>query len=88
MHKHHVTSVVCPSLSTVGRGRSVCGESGSGVQLKAGLRAPDRLLTGAPLPLRRVREKMKKQTLMTPRMIMPEMSALVTVFIWNAGALR
>lgn len=40
------------------------------------------------MPLRRVRERMKKQTLMTPRMITPEMSALVTVFIWNAGAFR
>lgn len=40
------------------------------------------------MPLRRVRERTKKQTLMTPRMITPEMSALVTVFIWNAGAFR
>lgn len=54
---------------------------GSGVQLKAGLRTPDRVLIGVLLPLRRVREKMKKQTLMTPRMITPEMRALVTVFI-------
>lgn len=61
--------------------RSVCSELGSGAQLKAGLRTPDMVLTGALLPLRRVREKMKKQTLMTPRMITPEMSALVTVFI-------
>ncbi|TNN53184.1 hypothetical protein EYF80_036603 [Liparis tanakae] len=44
--------------------------------LKAGFRTPDRVLTGALLPLRRVREKTKKQTLMTPRMITPEMSAL------------
>lgn len=56
-------------------------EFSSGGQLKAGLRTPDRLLTGVLLPLRRVREKMKKQTLMTPRIITPEMSALVTVFI-------
>ena len=54
---------------------------GSGAQLKAGLRTPDRVLMGVLLPLRRVREKMKKQTLMTPRMITPEMRALVTVFI-------
>ncbi len=81
MHKHHVTSVVCPSLSIVARGGFFCSELGSGAQLKAGLRAPDKVLTGALLPLRRVREKMKKQTLMTPRMITPEMSALVTVFI-------
>lgn len=31
---------------------------------------------------------MKKQTLMTPRMITPEISALVTVFIWNTGEFR
>ena len=59
----------------------VCSELGWGAQLKAGLRTPDRLLTGGVLPLRRVTEKMKKQTLMTPKMITPEMRALVTVFI-------
>lgn len=60
----------------------------SGAQLKAGLRAPDRLLTGGLLPLRSVRERMKKHTLMTPRMMTPEMSALVTVFIWKAGVFK
>lgn len=65
-----------------------CVELDWGAQLKAGLRTPDSVLTGVLLPLRRVREKMKKQTLMTPKMITPEMSALVTVFIWNTGAFR
>lgn len=50
-------------------------------QLKAGLWTPDRPRTGALLPLRRLSEKMKKQTLTTPRMITPEIRALVTVFI-------
>lgn len=76
---------LCPLLSTV-----PCGgvSAVSWVQLKAGLRTPDRLLTGVLLPLRSVREKMKKQMLMTPRMITPEISALVTVFIWKTGAFR
>lgn len=58
-----------------------CGRLCSGAQLKAGLWTPDTLRTGALLPFRRLSEKMKKQTLMTPRMITPEISALVTVFI-------
>ena len=57
----------------------------SGCQLKAGFRTPDMTVDGALLPLRRVREKMKKQRLITPRMMMPEMSALVTVFIRKTG---
>lgn len=60
----------------------------SGAQLKAGLGTPETLRTGALLPLRRRSEKMKKQTLTTPRMITPEISALVTVFIWNPGDFR
>lgn len=76
---------LCPLLSS-----DTCGEVSavSWVQLKDGLRTPDRLLTGVLLPLRSVREKMKKQMLMTPRMITPEMSALVTVFIWKTGTFR
>lgn len=58
-----------------------CGELRSGTQLKAGLWTPDAPRTEALLPLRRLSEKMKKQTLMTPRMMTPEISALVTVFI-------
>lgn len=53
--------------------------------MKAGFRTPDRELGAALVRLRRVREKMKKHRLMTPRMITPEMSALVTVFIRNTG---
>jgi hypothetical protein len=43
------------------------------------------MVGGALLPLRRVRDKMKKHRLITPRMMMPEISALVTVFIRNTG---
>lgn len=64
------------------------GQWGCGAQLKAALWTPDTLRPGALLPLRRLSEKMKKQTLMTPRMITPEISALVTVFIWNTGEFR
>lgn len=74
---HQVTSVPLLALSGVKGGCA----AGSGAQLKAGLWAPDSVLTGVLLPLRRVREKMKKQALITPRMITPEISALVTVFI-------
>lgn len=71
-------------LSWLGGG----GACRSDAQLKAGLWTPETLRTGALLPFRRLSEKMKKQTLMTPRMITPEISALVTVFIWNAGVFR
>lgn len=79
--------VYLSSLSTVSCAWT-CGKLCSGAQLKAGLWTPDTLRTGALLPLRRLSEKMKKQTLMTPRMITPEISALVTVFIWNTGDFR
>lgn len=53
----------------------------SGTQLKVRFRTPDRVPTGALLPFRRVRDMMKKHRHMTPRMIMPEMSAMVIVFV-------
>lgn len=77
MHKHHIKSIDCLSLSIVTFTAWSCVQA----QLKAGLWVPDPLLTGVLLPLRRVREKMKKQMVMVPRIITPEISVLVTAFI-------
>lgn len=67
---------------------SASGAGTQACQLKVGLRTPTPPMAGESLPLRRVRDKMRKQALKMPRMITPEMSKLVTVFIWKAGALR
>lgn len=46
--------------------------------MKAGLWEPDSTVGGGFLPLSSVRERMKKQALMTARMMTPEIRALVT----------
>lgn len=85
MHRSHVSQLLaqlCEMSSVSTKKVHSC------IQLSVGLWTPDTLVTGKLLPLRSVREKMKKQMLMTPKMITPEMSTLVTVFIWNSGVFR
>lgn len=54
-------------------------------QLKTGFRMPLRTELLGQFLCRRVREQTKKKMLEIPRMTMPEISTLVTVFIWKGG---
>lgn len=68
-----------------GRDESMSGALVRSVQLKSGLRIPDRMVAAGAgrFPFRSVSEKTKKHMLMTARMTMPETRALVTEFILN-----